>query len=107
MNLTFQPPPDSGTGGVKIGHSGDWHDISPGMKIGDGDFVKIPAGDSVSVTMPDGRVKEFNGQSVIPGEWVNSDYPSIENVYGPKIMHGFEDGMEQIVGKVEKTKGNG
>ncbi len=63
---------NSASPGVKVGREGAWNDATPGMEIGDHDFVKIRKGESVAVTDRDGTVKELVGGSVVPDRFLQT-----------------------------------
>lgn len=66
--------------GSEVGREGSWRPAVEGTAIGETDFLKIPAGASVQVTLRDGKVASFDGKIVVPGRRLVADKTSATNV---------------------------
>ena len=95
------PTVNSSGPGVQVGRQGSWRDAAPGTQVGPDDYVKIPAGSTVTITLPDGNTKDFNGQSIIPGRWLGSDTQAGHD------WADFSNWQSEVWGGGRKTQGNG
>lgn len=65
---------------AKVGREDAWRPAVAGAIIGEKDFLAIPAGASVQVTLPDGKVAAFDGKIVVPGRRLVAEKTTPSNI---------------------------
>lgn len=89
----------------KVGREGAWRSAAVGATIGETDFLAIPAGATVRVTLPDGKVASFAGKIVVPGRRLVSAKTSASNAAW--LAHAIQSASDAMGGVTAGQDGPG
>lgn len=87
--------------GARVGRDAAWKPATAGMVVGPVDLLEVPTGATVTVKLPDGKILELVGRTVVSGRrLVNDKSAAGRMVYFNKA---FQDANATIVVNVEET----